>query len=775
MNSPVVKRSCQFGVATSLFLILTVASASAQSRWDPLPEDKDCTKYDGGADDIPGMRIKIFNDSQQYIYPVLTMGKGATDLWMQMFYKVTLANIDKKAFQYPRDLAYRLYINPKNGIAPKNFVCVTLPLFTKRVETINGGAENQFADWWQGGTIQLFAAYQEGSPPGPPPPTPEALDDRYNGGKGGGYPETPPPGQQLVTGLPASALKPTCHAEPACENVGSDEALPIYSDTADLVPSDPSQLVEYTFGAKQVPSEQGPDLPAYVLDSRNVDFDVSYVNLAFLPAALGVYDNSQVGYVGTTMPIVNFRNALNKFIRDNTFDNRKGWPQLVHKYKSKATVEILKLPSPLEVFPSLTEPNARTDLTALTAPDKWPDKIWRSMQTLRDNWKTVADPATGCKPDADQGPNPSFCQGIVDALDLLKANFDKYLCLFKDSPGSSCENKGRVCSGTPKFTTWDPKADFVMSHFYGWTPFTESKEDKMGCSAGDNRLEKSSKFYRDPKCEDPDKAKCPDLYRPYAKAKREFDQLNYGKLKKLRGKYEFDVNPWVRLIHDDKYLGIDMAYAYSVDDAMGNIQAEGAGMVVDIASNAHLPNKDKATPPIQITAPYANDSTLPKINFKTYSLCGGKPKTLNKLFSTFVLNASNTNKCDIDLMDSKNQKYTFRLGRPPFNTNTKKVNWPIFDEPASWDYQTTAAMIDCTQNTGKSNTTPTGYSSKLWCCTYKTSRNGAFAYAQTDPTNVHGTYDYKVNLDPPQGLNSEGRPTFNINDDPCSEGHPIPQ
>jgi hypothetical protein len=54
-----------------------------------------------------------------------------------------------------------------------------------------------------------------------------------------------------------------------------------YSDTADLPKSHPSQLVEFTLGARVAQPVNNPNTdPPNDLDLENVDFDVSYVNLA---------------------------------------------------------------------------------------------------------------------------------------------------------------------------------------------------------------------------------------------------------------------------------------------------------------------------------------------------------------------------------------------------------------------------------------------------------------------------------------------------------------
>ena len=108
------------------------------------------------------MTIQIFNDDPNYfIYPVLTTGKGKTDIWMQAWNSVRANALPSNP--YPRNKNYRLFINPTNGIAPHTGITLTLPLFTQLAGSINPNppacdpakidCTDTFADWWNGGTI----------------------------------------------------------------------------------------------------------------------------------------------------------------------------------------------------------------------------------------------------------------------------------------------------------------------------------------------------------------------------------------------------------------------------------------------------------------------------------------------------------------------------------------------------------------------------------------------------------------------------------------------
>ena len=136
----------------------------------------------------------------------------------------------------------------------------------------------------------------------------------------------------------------------------------MYSDVSEFPPADANQLLEYTLGAKNLNATERGDIQiAYALDTANVDFDVSYVNLAYAPAAIGVYQNSQVGYTGTPQPIVPFQNIMGAW--QKAFQNgdvTKSWPQFYRRYIYDTSIppEVQsKFPSPLEIFGNSAQKN----------------------------------------------------------------------------------------------------------------------------------------------------------------------------------------------------------------------------------------------------------------------------------------------------------------------------------------------------------------------------------------------------------------------------------
>jgi hypothetical protein len=292
----------------------------------------------------------------------------------------------------------------------------------------------------------------------------------------------------------------------------------------------------------------------------------------------------------------------------------------------------------------------------------------------------------------------------------MLANFANYRKIF-----------GTQCNGT-QITLDDNK---MVSHVYGWAPFTEAATG-TGCPADANLLENTPGYSTGtaPKID----------YTEYLRVKLEFDKLNYGaNIKAPLKDPQYVFNPWVVLIHGSQYVNAPNVYAYSVDDAVGNIQAYGTGFIIDVGSTVHLENQDPAAPPINIA--YAiGDQT---IKFTNYRLCKNDLDhdiPVNPAFQSFVISANNPETCPIFFLDNKvpPQLYSFTITKPPPFTFFPNPDVPPFP---MWT-QETAAVIDCTADAGPAPYQP---SSKNWCCEKLNppNGNGVFAYSKPEPHNAH--------------------------------------
>jgi hypothetical protein len=629
---------------------------------------------DASAQSPPLMTIKIFNDDpNHHIFPVLTTGQGAEDIWLQAIFKVPEKDIPN--FPYPRNKSFRIYINPSSGIGPGQNVAITIPLYTQLVPSVDPKMPNQYIDWWNGGTILLYSSDTATRP--------RALTDDL----------TNRPSQQPVPPPINGAVFPTCTG-----NCQPSQPLQFFSDDSDLPKADPSQLLEYTLGARVALTVKNPATdPPNALDLANVDFDVSYVNVAYLPAAMGPYQNNQVGYVGTPQHIDTFTAALDKFLTDFP-----GWPQFVRTYPTPPTpVTVLKLASPLEIFARLSPPSEFPP-PDLTPPPHWPDQLWAPIQALRTNWLKYAGKVNNSV-GACRGLS-EFCDAIIDVKTLMMANFENYKDIFPQK-----------CTGTP-ITLTD---DVMIAHVYGWAPFTESATSPGGCPPTANLLENTPGYSA-------------NNFAKYLRIKEEFDKLNYGKIP--GASYVF--NPWVLLIHNQEYVNAPNVYAYSVDDAVGNIQAEGTGFIIDVGSTQNLENPMPAEPPINISIGFGGPQP---IQFTHYRVCENDPsreKPINPNFASFIISANDPANCPIFFRDNKSppQFYTFTITQPPPFT--------VFTNPADAKWtEETARVIDCSKNTGMP---PFQQSSKVWCCEKLagTAGNGVFAYTTPEPHSAHATMNH---------------------------------
>ena len=242
------------------------------------------------------------------------------------------------------------------------------------------------------------------------------------------------------------------------------------------------------------------------------------------------------------------------------------------------------------------------------------------------------------------GTNPppgTFCAAIMDVKQLLIRNYNNYVFLAKQK-------------GCP----FVPLNDYVfLAHVYPWTPFVERLGPGGACLGASENLLERTPFTPG----QPSPAYSDNNFALYNAVKLEFDNLNYNKLTPDRIPYNF--NPWVNvLIHGPNFVNAPNVYAYSVDDAVGNLQSEGTGFIIDVGSSRNLcsgatpcPNQNPAGPPININfALTPNPNGDPSIiNFTNYGVCKFDPtdpvsyKPANSLSSSFIINPSNPKQCPI--------------------------------------------------------------------------------------------------------------------------------
>jgi hypothetical protein len=270
----------------------------------------------------------------------------------------------------------------------------------------------------------------------------------------------------------------------------------------------------------------------------------------------------------------------------------------------------------------------------------------------------------------------------------------------------------------------------MLAHIYGWGPFNADS----GCAADVNLLEQTPN-YTDAQ---------------YANIKGEYDQLQYWFNFPMTGDYgqwsdstkpdygQFD--PYVALVHGEEYMSAPYTYAYSVDDAVGNMQTDGTGLIIAVGGPQNLPNPKHVTPEVQFTfgyeSPYAGG-----ITFNQYGRCITAPNTDTvSYYTSFVVpqgvdgSANSVENCQITLLDSKNRSYTFKLKGSPTDFPKPvegQENWPDAQQIAAINQQ----FIDCSGNTNQDVLLS-------WC-------QLIFTYQQQDLTNPHLPTNYYVIMGAP--------------------------
>ena len=535
------------------------------------------------------------------------------------------------------------------------------------------------------------------------------------------------PTQKKLLSTATNPTWPTC-----ADQSGAPCPLAFVTDEKGTLPKyGQSQLAEATLGATQVQKVVNDSLPTS-LNVTQSDFDVSYVNVAYVAAAMGPYKNNQSGYVGSPLLISQFQPKLENFQKE--FD----WPTFIDLDGTKAAIP--KLPSTLELLARLSGANPPMDLPPVKT---WPTDVWAPIQQIRTDWATSS---STCQHSA-QGFT-TFCDATHDVRDLFAANYVQYQALFAAGK----------CNGQPVTNT----PDRIIAHVYGWAPWTEAAVDSTGkptgtgCSPTANLLENTPGY-------------AANDYDLYGKVKLEFDKLNYGKYS--NPPYAF--NPWVQFIHGDAILpdqlGMPGVYAYSVDDAVGNLNVEAQGYIVDIGSTKHLENQTPAQPPIDISLGY---STADPVRFVTYGVCGNDPsqqKPVNPANPQFIISATDPKGCPVYLTDNKSpaQIYTFTVTTaPPFTiiptADVKKVpSLAVWSSGGGNPTQyNTTSVIECSGNKGVAPS----QSSKAWCCALLIkSGSGVFAYSTPEvPPTAHQTLIHHVVTNPAMASSTSDLMTCNM-------------
>jgi hypothetical protein len=272
------------GLAAFLFILVACYAGKAEAAPPPCPDNgrklqADCTK-----------EIQIWNNTGRTIYAILQASiqttdalkcpkatKGGGDVWLQ-------AALGNTTSCHKVNHDYYAYINPTTGIPHEGFAALSVPWWSKRLPD----APDLYIDWWRGARIVIFDDQT-------------ALDDSYSLLKNTGQVKTAP-GSPVVS----------------CTNLANNECLPAHLQIfqvfpkAEIATKTPFQLNEFTFADVSAVTDNGNAGGKFI--DFNQNYNVSNVDQVYLPIAIEpVRQPADIGYLGTTSSVTDFRIALGKF------------------------------------------------------------------------------------------------------------------------------------------------------------------------------------------------------------------------------------------------------------------------------------------------------------------------------------------------------------------------------------------------------------------------------------------------------------------------------
>jgi hypothetical protein len=608
-------------------------------------KDNNVCPDNGGTFPTPCTKeIRIYNNTPGAIWPVIQASiqltdainctvkdKGGGDVWLQRALGDTT-----QCFAVKND--YYAFVNPGVGIPANSFASISLPWWSKTT------GPDQYIDWWRAGRLMLFDDKT-------------AQTEIYNQTKA------------IPAAFAGGTPKPSCKTG-VCNQLqifrvpsgsGIDAHLPI-------------QLNEYTFA--DIAPLAPPDNGRFV--DFNQNYNVSNVDQVYLPVAIEPVRNPpNVGYLGTTMSLTDFRTQLDAFVNSN-----KDWPTYNNPtvnnkkmYPSAGT----RVPSAQSVMGFYMNPGTFPDGKSPILLPKVPPTL---VQNMLDQWKD-------CTLD-----NPQHCTaaqaGFYDAVNsVFLDNYKSYITTCPD------KNVPDYLKQVPNSNPPAPKLTAFLTFIYGWVPFN------VAC----------------PNKELPVANSVPPASRSVIDYTHQM-QYNY---KALRNKQSQWFNPYTQLIHDPVASGglAASAYAFSIDDDVSFLSNSGGtlpgGLILAVGGPNGLQNKVQHAPPVpkpfdwySFSIGLGDPGNGPF--WQKYGICSD---TADTLFPTEERGAwvigvdpaiTKIDNCKITLQDSANNKYQLNIiqANVPGTDVPQKAIWK------AWDPQTSPSLFDPTVLS-----CPTG--SATWC------------------------------------------------------------
>ncbi len=610
----------------------TLRSAAAQGvcpdNGGTLPAE--CTK-----------EIRIYNNTSGPIWPVVQgsiqttdalnctkAAMGGGDVWLQAALGRT-----NSCFTVKND--YYVFINPDLGIPKGGFAAVRVPWWSKQIAS----AADRYIDWWRGGRVIIFDDKT-------------AKDEILTQVR-----------KNPMVGYAAGSPKLLCDPSMAgngCNRVLPYQVLPGTGISAHL----PFQLNEYTFADVAKVTDNGTKGGEFI--DFNQNYNVSNVDQVYLPLAMEpIREPADVGYMGTTLSVTEFRNRLTMFTKVDVDPNNPVWPvynnPVVNGAKRYPNAGI-RVPSAQTVFAFYQNPSLFPDGKTFEIIPKNPPKL---VQDMMDQWtKCTSDTPTGC-PDS--------------------ARYKAINAVFLDS----YKNYATTCNNIPAFlqpvsqNPLMPKQTAYMFPIYGWVPFN------VGCA----------------NAELPVVDGLPTLG-GHAVLDYFHIQYNYQNLALNRSQW---FNPYTQLIHDSKAAGglEASAYAFSIDDHASFLSNSGGtlpgGLIFAVGGKNGLVNGKPHAPPVPPVYKWYSFSIglgapgLGEASWAKYGICsatadvpfpeeekGGAVLGVDPAVQE--INAQNP--CPITLEDTKGRHYQIVIlrAKAPGTALPQQPIWPAFEPSAGKNF-----------------------------------------------------------------------------------------
>lgn len=307
--------------------------------------------------------------------------------------------------------------------------------------------------------------------------------------------------------------------------------------------SDPMQLMEYTLG-----SDGGEG--NFKWNGTAVDYDISFVDNLYLVAAVGKvdYSDNTLGWIGSDARI----SYLQQLAQSRPFMGLTPpqglWPMYIYSTEVTKILESspaagqVKIPSSIDAmanpyagFPAGETPSNGLPFAfnRLQANNQW--MITSNTSPLQFQQKIISSWSTAITNNAD-------AQLIWSA--------------FESNYAVNCPSPQRQ----------PLTLDFAVPYMVGFVQFSQ-------CVGGESIINKTP---------------LPNSKTPEGKA-----LLNayHHLMNETPGQ---TVNPWVDFVHNQ--LGLAYVYSYSIDDAVGNVETTGDGMIINVSGTTGVTNKQAMLP-----------------------------------------------------------------------------------------------------------------------------------------------------------------------------------